>query len=142
MTVEEIDYLECSVELGVLHAFGWETDVVEGLEEWIQLAVWSNTVPRMSNLTSPLMSALWTATIGGEFEVDLHKQMKKKLNRDQHNKNPRIWSRIQRVLVNWSVMWFLRIWENVMNLDLILGNCEFCYDLDVINNIYASLNHD
>lgn len=119
-----------SVEVDALCAWKSKTVVVEGLEEWIQLAVWSNTVPRMSNLNSPLMSALWTVTIGGEFEVDLHEQMKKMMIRDQTKKNFTNWSRIERdwrLFVLCVLEGFL---ENLKNFDLTLGKCVFLLWLD------------
>jgi hypothetical protein len=66
------------------------------------------------NHNSPWKYLAKTAANGGEFEAEHQKQMEEMIIQDQHNKNFRIWSRIEEDLVNFGfgvLEEFERMWR-------------------------------
>jgi hypothetical protein len=69
--------------------------------------------PNAPNRNSPWMMQTWTVEFWCEFDVEIQKQMEMMMNQDQHNKNFRIWARIEEV---WWILVLCVLEKSLMNL--------------------------
>ena len=117
-----------SAGIGVLVLRFPQTDAVETCGRWMLRSGSIAIAPNAPNRNSPWMMQTWTVEFWCEFDDEIQKQMEMMMKQDQHNKNFRIWARIEEVLVNLAFWCSWRIWENSKNLRSDFGKCVFCYD--------------
>ena len=87
-------------------------------------------------------SSTWTVVFQCEIGDEMQKQMEMMMIEDQCHKNFANWAKIEEVWWIFGFVFLKKFWENEEFWDLILGSVLFCYDLEVIRNIYDTLIHD
>lgn len=94
---------DCSEDSWGFEAQFHETDGAWWWRKWLEWLLQLQVASNARKFQKPWMLQGWTVENGEELELALPKQMEYERNEDQHNKNLRIWSRIEKVLVNFCV---------------------------------------